>query len=118
MDEIDAMTSNRDAHQSNEDIKATAALLKYIEGEKAHNVIVIGATNKYDLMDPAIRRRFDIKRYVGLPDMEQREALVRNNLSKKAKAKNLLSNEEELELIASMLQDYSSHSINIISNEA
>ena len=118
MDEIGAMTSNRDAHQSNEDIKATAALLKYIEGAKAHNVIVIGATNKYDLMDPAIRRRFDIKRYVGLPDMEQREALVRNNLSKKAKAKNLLSNEEELELIASMLQDYSSHSINIISNEA
>ena len=62
MDEIDAMTSNRDAHQSNEDIKTTAALLKYIEGAKAQNVIAIGATNKYDLVAPAIRRRFDIKR--------------------------------------------------------
>ena len=118
MDEIDAMTSNRDAHASNEDIKGVATLLKYIEGAKAHNVIVIGATNKYDLIDPAIRRRFDMKRYVGLPEQEQREALVRNNLSKKKKGQALISDDEKVKHVAKALSGYSSSSINIISDLA
>lgn len=118
MDEIDAMTSNRDAHASNEDIKGVATLLKYIEGAKAHNVIVIGATNKYDLIDPAIRRRFDMKRYVGLPEQEQREALVRNNLSKKKKGQALISDGEKVTQVAKALSRYSSSSINIISDLA
>ena len=118
MDEIDAMTSNRDAHASNEDIKGVATLLKYIEGAKAHNVIVIGATNKYDLIDPAIRRRFDMKRYVGLPEQEQREALVRNNLSKKKKGQALISDDEKVKQVAKALSGYSSSSINIISDLA
>ena len=118
MDEIDAMTSNRDAHASNEDIKGVATLLKYIEGAKAHNVIVIGATNKYDLIDPAIRRRFDMKRYVGLPEQEQREALIRNNLSKKAKGQALINDSEKVSKIAKTLEGYSCSSINIISDLA
>lgn len=118
MDEIDAMTSNRDVHASNEDIKGVATLLKYIEGAKAHNVIVIGATNKYDLIDPAIRRRFDMKRYVGLPEQEQREALIRNNLSKKAKGQALINDSEKVSKIAKALEGYSCSSINIISDLA
>ncbi len=118
MDEIDAMTSNRDADASNEDIKGVATLLKYIEGAKAHNVIVIGATNKYDLIDPAIRRRFDMKRYVGLPEQEQREALIRNNLSKKKKGQALINDDEKVKKVAKALSGYSSNSINIISDLA
>lgn len=118
MDEIDAMTSNRDAHASNEDIKGVATLLKYIEGAKAHNVIVIGATNKYDMIDPAIRRRFDVKRYVGLPEQEQRIQLVKNNLSKKKKGQELIKDDKKLETIASALEGYSCSSINIISDKA
>ena len=118
MDEIDAMTSNRDADASNEDIKGVATLLKYIEGAKAHNVIVIGATNKYDLIDPAIRRRFDMKRYVGLPEQEQREALIRNNLSKKKKGQALINDDEKVKKVAKALSGYSSSSINIISDLA
>lgn len=118
MDEIDAMTSNRDAHASNEDIKGVATLLKYIEGAKAHNVIVIGATNKYDLIDPAIRRRFDMKRYVGLPEQEQREALIRKNLSGKKKGQALIGDDEKVKKVAKALSGYSSSSINIISDLA
>ena len=118
MDEIDAMTSNRDAHASNEDIKGVATLLKYIEGAKAHNVIVIGATNKYDMIDPAIRRRFDTKRYVGLPDKKQRMSLLANNLSKKSKGQKLLEDKEALEVLAGLSDGYSCHSINIIADDA
>ena len=118
MDELDAMTSDRDNFQSNEDIKATAALLKYIEGAKAHNVIIIGATNKYDMIDPAIRRRFDTKRYVGLPDKKQRMSLLANNLSKKSKGQKLLEDKEALEVLAGLSDGYSCHSINIIADDA
>ena len=114
MDEIDAMTSNRDSFSNNEDIKSIAALLKYIEEAKVHNVIVIGATNKYDMMDPAIRRRFDLKRYVGLPDKKQRVELIENNLQKKAKGKKLLNDDSAVLNIANALEGYSCHSINII----
>ena len=118
MDEIDAMTSNRDESSNGEDTKAVATLLKCIESAKAHNTIVIGATNKYDLMDPAIRRRFDMKRYVGLPEQEHREALIRNNLSAKTKGKKILGEDEKIKSIAQSLQGYSSSSINIIANLA
>ena len=118
MDEIDAMTSNRDAHASNEDIKGVATLLKYIEGAKAHNVIVIGATNKYELIDPAIRRRFDMKRYVGLPEQKQREDLIRNNLSKKKKGQAFINSHGKVEKIAKALEGYSASSVNIISDLA
>ena len=118
MDEIDAMAGSRDTDMNDEDIKQTAALLKYIEEAKAHNVIVIGATNRYDMVDSAIRRRFDVKRYVGLPDDESRKSLIKNNLSKKAKGQKLLQDEDKISQISDLLEGYSSHSINTILNEA
>ncbi len=118
MDEIDAITSNRDSEINSEDIKSIATLLKYIEEAKAHNIIVIGATNRYDLIDPAIRRRFDMKRYVGLPEQEQRESLVKYNLSKKEKGQKLIQNERKIKQIAKALDGFSCSSINIISDLA
>ena len=118
MDEMDSMTFNRSSGTNEENIKQVATLLKCIEQAKAHNVIVVGATNKYDLIDPAIRRRFDMKRYVGLPNQDQRKQQVVNNLSKKAKAKQLIKDDESLDKIAAALKGYSYHSINTIANSA
>lgn len=118
MDEMDSMTFNRDSGTNEENIKQVATLLKCIEQAKAHNVIVIGATNKYDLIDPAIRRRFDMKRYVGLPNQDQRKQQVVNNLSKKTKGQILIKDNDSLNRIANALDGYSYHSINTISNAA
>lgn len=117
MDEMDAMT-NRSGFVSNEDNKGVATLLKYVEEAKAHNVIVIGATNRYDMIDPAIRRRFSLKRYVGLPDDEQRIELLKNNLKNKKKGQKLLNDEKALRAVAAVLKGYSNNSVNIIADEA
>ena len=92
--------------------------MKCIEQAKANNVIVVGATNKYDLVDPAIRRRFDLKKFVGTPNLEQRKQQVVNNLSKKSKGAALINDEKSLEKVARDLNGFSYHSINTIANAA
>ncbi len=118
MDEMDSITKNRSQRQNGEDIKTVATLLSSIEDAQKNNVIVIGASNKYYLIDPAIRRRFDLKSYVGLPDKAQRADMLRHNLSNKTKAKNLLKDDSAIEKIADEMEGYSYHSINIIANNA
>jgi ATP-dependent Zn protease len=48
------------------------------------NILVIGATNNYDILDPAAIRpgRFDHKIYIPLPDMKGREDILELYLSK------------------------------------
>lgn len=118
MDEMDSMTFNRTSGTNDENIKQVATLLKCIEQAKANNVIVVGATNKYDLVDPAIRRRFDLKKFVGTPNLDQRKQQVVNNLSKKTKGAALIKDEKALEKVARELEGYSYHSINTIANSA
>ncbi len=118
MDEMDSMTFNRTSGTNDENIKQVATLLKCIEQAKANNVIVVGATNKYDLVDPAIRRRFDLKKFVGTPNLEQRKQQVVNNLSKKTKGAALIKDDKALEKVARELDGFSYHSINTIANAA
>lgn len=118
MDEMDSMTFNRSSGTNDENIKQVATLLKCIEQAKANNVIVVGATNKYDLVDPAIRRRFDLKKFVGTPNLEQRKQQVVNNLSKKTKGSALINDDKSLEKVARELDGFSYHSINTIANAA
>ncbi len=118
MDEMDSMTFNRSSGTNDENIKQVATLLKCIEQAKANNVIVVGATNKYDLVDPAIRRRFDLKKFVGTPNLEQRKQQVINNLSKKSKGAALINDVKSLEKVARELDGFSYHSINTIANAA
>lgn len=81
-------------------------------------IIVVGATNRFDLINPAIQRRFEVKKFVGAPVKKQVIEQVKNNLSSKEKAKKLLENEDMLDKISDLLTGYSYHSINIISNNA
>ena len=119
MDEMDSMTMKRgEGNSSDENLKQVASLLKCIEDAQKNNVIVVGASNRYDLIDPAIIRRFEMKRFVGAPVKEQRKKQVINNLASKEKAKTLLSDDKALDEIAEKLENYSYASINVISKEA
>ncbi len=111
MDEIDSFGFDRSSRTDNEDIKQVATLLQSIDDIRPKNVILIGATNKPDLLDPAVKRRFDQKEYVGLPDEKVRYSLVKTNLEKKAKAQNLLNDEDSLNEIVKKLEGYSNNAI-------
>jgi SpoVK/Ycf46/Vps4 family AAA+-type ATPase len=118
MDEIDSLAFDRNTKTDNEDVKQVATLLQAMDNAKAKNVVIIGATNKFNLLDPAIRRRFDEKSFVDVPDLEARKALLVNSLSKISKGEELKSNDKDITTIAKQLDGFSNDSICKISSAA
>ncbi|MCD6109901.1 ATP-dependent zinc metalloprotease FtsH [bacterium] len=82
IDEIDAVGRQRGAglgggHDERE--QTLNQILTEMDGfEKDTNVIVIAATNRPDILDPALMRpgRFDRRIVVDMPDIEDREAIL------------------------------------------
>ncbi|RKP10066.1 ribosome biogenesis ATPase RIX7 [Thamnocephalis sphaerospora] len=84
IDEIDAITPKRENAQREMERRIVAQLLTCMDDlslEKTNNkaVMVIGATNRPDSLDPALRRagRFDREISMNIPDEEAREQILR-----------------------------------------
>ncbi len=79
-DEIDAVAPTRGGHHdSGVTERVISQLLTELDGLSAlKGVTVLAATNRVDLIDPALRRpgRFDRMLEVGLPDMDARKAIL------------------------------------------
>ncbi|CAN5189097.1 AAA family ATPase [soil metagenome] len=78
-DEIDSLAPVRGRSTTNVTDSVVAALLTEMDGITSRgNVAVIGATNRADLIDPALLRagRFETQIEIGLPDAEARRALI------------------------------------------
>ena len=83
IDEIDAVGRRRGAgmgggHDERE--QTLNQLLVEMDGfQKTEGVIVLAATNRHDILDPALLRpgRFDRQIYVGLPDAKGREDILK-----------------------------------------
>lgn len=118
MDEIDSLGFDRNSRMEPDDLKQVSTMLQAIDSAKKFNVIIIGATNKFNLLDPAIRRRFDSKVFVDVPDMDSRKDLLIKNLSSLKKGQALLSSQDDIETIAKKLDGFSNSSICIISKQA
>lgn len=84
-DEIDAMATQRGDDDTSVSDRALCQLLNEMDGVEARSqVIVVGATNRLDIIDTALLRpgRFDRLIYVPLPDFETRKGIFDINLSK------------------------------------
>ena len=87
-DELDSLGLSR-SNGTEEDSSARRLLAellvqlsKLLEGEhSAKNIIVMGATNRLNDLDPAIQRRFRRRVYVGNPTLETRIMLMQHGLS-------------------------------------
>lgn len=80
MDEIEAMAPSREVFASS----VLSQLLAELDGIKElKNVVLVGATNKPGMLDPAILRpgRFDKIMYIPPPDIESRKKIFTLNLS-------------------------------------
>lgn len=80
IDEIDAIGGERGESNNGEKDQTINALLAELDGFKStDNVLTICATNRLDILDPALLRagRFDLKLAIGLPDKEGREKILK-----------------------------------------
>lgn len=78
-DEIDGLAPVRSRHQDQTHSSVVSTLLSLMDGLKSRgSVIVIGATNRPEAIDPALRRpgRFDREIYFPLPSEKDRSAIL------------------------------------------
>ena len=83
IDEIDAVGKARGGHRNDERETTLNQLLTEMDGfEDSGGVIVIGATNKIEVLDEALLRsgRFDRRIYVELPDFSERVKILEVHL--------------------------------------
>jgi transitional endoplasmic reticulum ATPase len=79
MDEIDSIAPKREEVTGEVERRVVAQLLALMDGLKGRGeVIVIGATNRPEAIDPALRRpgRFDREIEIGVPDREGRKEIL------------------------------------------
>ena len=79
MDELDAIAPKREEAGGDVERRVVAQLLSLMDGlEERGEVVVIGATNRVDAIDPALRRggRFDREIEIGVPDREGRKEIL------------------------------------------
>lgn len=86
LDEVDAITPKRENAQREMERRIVAQLLTCMDDLAASEepVIIIGATNRPDSLDPALRRagRFDHEIEMGVPSQEGREQILKVLCSK------------------------------------
>ncbi len=94
LDEIDAIAPSRSSGTSDSHVteRVVSQILTEIDGlEELHNVVVIGATNRIDIVDSALLRpgRFDRIIEVPMPDAKSRESIFKIHTKKKPLADNV-----------------------------
>jgi len=80
IDEIDSIAPNREKTKGEAEKRVVAQMLTLMDGVKGRGqVVVIGATNRPNTIDPALRRagRFDREIDIGVPDKDGRFEILR-----------------------------------------
>ena len=114
IDEIDAVGRARGAMRNDERESTLNQLLTEMDGfEESSGVIVIGATNKMEIIDEALLRpgRFDRRVFVPLPDLYDREKIIEIYLKNKP-------HNVDIKEIAKMTVGFSGASLSTLVNEA
>jgi ATP-dependent metalloprotease FtsH len=114
IDEIDAVGKSRGEFRNDEREATLNQLLTEMDGfEDSSGVIVIGATNKIEMLDEALLRagRFDRRIHIALPDLEDRAKTLELYLAHKP-------NNVDIDLIARMTVGFNSAGLDTLTNEA
>ncbi|MBQ6715102.1 MAG: AAA family ATPase [Clostridia bacterium] len=92
IDEIDTLGRARNANSSEERDQTLNALLSEMSGfSPADGIIVVAATNRWEMLDPALLRpgRFDRQIEVGMPAMNERMDILKLHAKNKPLSKNV-----------------------------
>ncbi|MEM0146239.1 MAG: CDC48 family AAA ATPase [Conexivisphaerales archaeon] len=129
IDEIDAIAPKREEVKGEVETRIVAQLLTMMDGlQERGQVIVIGATNRPDAVDPALRRpgRFDREINIGMPDKKARLEILNVHtrnvpLCSDMDVKEKICSQDdrvELEILADMTHGYTGADIAALAREA
>lgn len=116
IDEIDAMGKIRNDQSSDERDQTLNALLSEMSGfNTSDGILVIAATNRFEMLDPALLRpgRFDRQIEIGLPGKKERLSILKLHAMNKPIAENI-----DLEALAARTTMFSGASLENLMNEA
>jgi len=118
VDEVDSLCSSRSDQESESARRIKTEFLVQMQGvgkeKEKENLLVLGATNIPWCIDAAIRRRFERRIYIPLPDEMARRELFRLNL---AKTNHSLTDLDFIQL-AKRTENYSGADISILVRDA
>ena len=117
LDEIDAIAPVRGtSSDSGVTERVISQILTEMDGlEALHNVVVIAATNRPDMIDPALLRpgRFDRLVYIPPPDLEARKEILRIHTKGRP-----LTDDVDIDKLASKMHNFTGAEIAAVANEA
>ncbi len=116
IDEIDSIAPKREEVTGEVERRVVAQLLALMDGlEERGKVVVIGATNRINAIDPALRRpgRFDREIEIGIPDKKGRREILEIHTRGMPLAKDV-----NLDKLAEMTHGYSGADLAALCKEA
>jgi transitional endoplasmic reticulum ATPase len=118
LDEVDALVPRRGSSDSGSHVteSVVSQILTEIDGlEELHNVLIIGATNRLDIVDEALLRpgRFDRIIEVPNPDTKGRQQIFEIHTKKKP-----LANDVKIEKLVELTDGFSGAEIGAVANRA
>ncbi|CAH2353419.1 vacuolar protein sorting-associated protein 4 [[Candida] railenensis] len=116
IDEVDALCGPRGEGESEASRRIKTELLVQMNGvgNDASGVLVLGATNIPWQLDAAIRRRFERRIYIALPDVEARTRMFEINIGDVP----CECTPQDLKTLAGMTDGYSGHDIAVVVRDA
>ncbi|PTD94388.1 AAA family ATPase, partial [archaeon SCG-AAA382B04] len=116
-DEIDSIAPKRGGGQQNRVTERVVnQLLTEMDGmEGLEDVVIVAATNRPDIIDPALLRsgRFDRRIYIPVPDKQSREKILEVHTQEMP-----LADDVDLERLATQLEGYVGSDIQSLTREA
>ena len=115
-DELDSITPVRGSGFGGSQVteRVISQILTELDGlEELKDVVVIGATNRIDIVDPALLRpgRFDRLLSVPVPDLDARKDILRINLEKKP-----IADDVKIDTLAEKTEGYSGADLAALAN--
>lgn len=117
IDEIDALAPTRSGHNNSgndQTINQFLSEMDSVQSEANKGIIFIAATNRLDMIDPAVLRpgRFDRKVYFRLPALQEREEILKTHIAK------IQSKDIDVKVLAKITVGYSGADLANLVNEA
>ncbi|EAY20193.1 ATPase, AAA family protein [Trichomonas vaginalis G3] len=116
IDEIDSILSNRTENDSEASRRMKTEFLIQLDGvgKSMDGILLLAATNIPWDLDPAVRRRFEKRIYIPLPDIEAREGVLMGRLKKNVN--NLTP--DQVKRLAAMTEGFSCSDLKNLSRQA